>query len=232
MAPCGQKWGDRDLVQSRLPGIETNRLGLRAGRWFAVTYRQPESNRFHLVANCFTFSHARPAERHVGSEPVDTRAIEHAGQRRATGTAEYLLPSEAVLVDARPAWSAWTGTLLLAVLVCLGSLITAEPLVITVGVVAALLLVGYVWYQRRQVRYIVTDARVVVVTGITSRKTNEAWLEDVKGMQTGASFLERRLGHGHILVSREIRPRGSFLVAQLRGRGMKLGGIGNHEEID
>jgi hypothetical protein len=142
-----------------------------------------------------------------------------------------LLQGEEVLIDARPAWSAWTGTLLLAILIALGALITGESEVIGVGLLVSLILFGYVWYQRRKVRYLVTDSRVVVVTGITSRKTNEAWLEDVKGMQTGASFIERFLGHGHIMVSREILPRGSFLPGMLRGQGMKLGGISNYEQI-
>jgi len=153
------------------------------------------------------------------------------GHQQQYHNQDLLLPNEEVLIDARPAWSAWTGTLVVAALILIASLFTGESAAVGLGVVISLALVGYVWYQRRKVRYLVTNARVMVVTGITSRKTNEAWLEDVKGMQTGASFIERLLGHGHILISREILPRGSFLIGHLRGQGMKLGGIGNYEEV-
>lgn len=113
---------------------------------------------------------------------------------------------------------------------------TGGPAVL--GVFVALFIVGYVWYRRRRIRYIVTDYRVLVVTGITTQATNEAWLEDIKGMQTGASFFERLLGHGHITVSHEILPRNAalpglglvlpFLHLQA---GLELGGVHDYQKV-
>lgn len=156
-------------------------------------------------------------------------------QRRGAVSLDVLFPDEELLIDARPAWSAWAGLLIVAGLVVLGGLVSGDQAVIGVALVLALLLVGYVWYQRRRVRYLVTDRRVLVLTGITAKKTNEAWLDDVNGMQTGASFIERLLGHGHITLSREILPRGSMLPVSSfvpgTAKGMTLGGINNYEQI-
>jgi len=148
---------------------------------------------------------------------------------------DLLLPDEEVLIDARPAWTAWAGHLVLGGLILLAGLLANDQNVLVVSILAAGALAGYVWYQRRKVRYVITDLRVMVLTGITSKKTNEAWMEDVKGMQTGASWVERLLGHGHITVSREILPRGSLLpqsaMVGIGGKGMTLGGITNYEQI-
>ncbi|PSQ27337.1 hypothetical protein BRD03_07105 [Halobacteriales archaeon QS_9_68_17] len=141
-----------------------------------------------------------------------------------------LLDGEEILVDSRPAWSAWSFHLIAAGLLVVGSLLTSEPAAIGGGIVVAGVIAAYVWFQREKVRYLVTDRRIVVVTGISSRQTNETWMEDVRGMQTGASFVERILGHGHITVSDSILSRGSLMA--LSGiQGLTLGGISNYEEI-
>lgn len=142
----------------------------------------------------------------------------------------YLLDGEEVLFDARPAWTAWFKELAFAAAISLFGLITGEPSAIGLTVLVALLIAGYVAYQRMKVRYLVTDRRIVVATGISSRATNEAWLVDVRGMQTGASLLERLLGHGHICVSTSIVPRGSLLSFANLG-GMTLGGISDYQKI-
>jgi hypothetical protein len=158
-----------------------------------------------------------------------------------------LLPEEEVLIDARPAWSAFAGQLVVAGLVIIFGLLasgnrTTGNAPLGIAVVIALGIVGYVFYQRRKVRYLITDKRVLVLTGISSETTNEAWMEDVRGMQTGASFLERILGHGHISISTEIIPRTnslpglSLLFAAIplpgfQGAHMTLGGISDYEEV-
>ena len=155
---------------------------------------------------------------------------------------DALLPNEQVIVDERPAWTNWTLQLVLAFVILLASLAatstadTGGPAVL--GIVVALFIVGYVWYKRRKIRYLVTDYRILVVTGITTQATNEAWLEDIKGMQTGASFFERLLGHGHITVSHDILPRKSGLpglglllpFAQAHA-GLELGGVKDYQKI-
>jgi len=154
---------------------------------------------------------------------------------------DALLPKEKVIVDERPAWTNWIGILVLAVLILVGALVTQEPVVMGAALVVDLLLVGYVWYQRRRIRYLVTDRRILVVTGISAHATNEAWLEDVRGMQTGASFFERILGHGTITVSESILPRKASLPGvglltglipiALPGAGLTLGGVSDYDKI-
>lgn len=134
-----------------------------------------------------------------------------------------LLEGEEVLIDERPAWSAWSIHLIVAGLVLLGSIAVDQLLA---GVIGAGLIVAYVWYQRSKVTYVVTDRRIVVVTGHSSKSTNETWMEDVRGMQTGASAIERLLGHGHITISHAILPTGFG-----RFKGLTLGGVPNYEEI-
>lgn len=142
----------------------------------------------------------------------------------------YLLDGEEVLIDARPAWTAWFRELAIAAIILLLGLFTGRPGAIGGAIVVALLVAGYVAYQRMKVRYLVTDRRLIVATGISSNATNETWMVDIRGMQTGASLLERVLGHGHISVSSSIMSRGSLLsFAGLQG--LTLGGISNHQEI-
>ncbi|WP_135821787.1 PH domain-containing protein [Halostella litorea] len=169
---------------------------------------------------------------------ADGRAVQQQSQEPQRGRgqsidpdiASILIRGEEVLISTRPAWSAWSLHLFVAALAVLASLAVGETEVIAVGFLAAGGIVGYVWYQRKKVRYLVTDRRLIVVTGISSKQTNETWMEDVRGMQTGASFIERFLGHGHITVSESILPRGSLLA--LSGfRGLTLGGIPDYEEI-
>ncbi|QSX00781.1 PH domain-containing protein [Haloterrigena alkaliphila] len=138
-------------------------------------------------------------------------------------TSVPLLDGEEILIDERPAWSAWSVHLIVAGLVFLGSTVSDALLF---GVLGAGLIVGYVWYQRTKVTYVVTDRRVVIVTGHSSKSTNETWMEDVRGMQTGASALERLLGHGHITISHAVIPTGIG-----RFTGLTLGGVANYEEI-
>lgn len=153
---------------------------------------------------------------------------------------DALLPNEQIIVDERPAWTNWTLQLVLAGFVLLAALVAGsqEPALLVPGLVVGFLIVGYVWYRRRRIRYIVTDYRILVVTGLTAQATNEAWLEDIKGMQTGASFFERLLGHGHITVSHEILPRkaalpglGLFLPFVQLTPGLELGGVNDHQKI-
>jgi len=153
-------------------------------------------------------------------------------QNAPTGSGlPYIFEDEEVLIDARPAWTAWTLHLVVAGFFVLGGLLVDESGPQLAALVVAGALVAYVWYQRRKVRYLVTDKRIVVATGISSLATNEAWMVDVRGMQTGASFVERLLGHGHITVSTSILPRGSLLPFGGTFQGMTLGGIGNFEEV-
>jgi hypothetical protein len=161
-----------------------------------------------------------------------TESVQQSGRRSSLAQSDdpYLLDGEEILIDARPAWTAWFRQLAFAVLVFLFGLASGEPGAIGGTIVVALLIVGYVAYQRMKVRYLVTDRRIVVATGISSNATNEAWMVDIRGMQTGASLLERILGHGHISVSTSIMSQGA-LLSFAGFKGMTLGGISNHQKI-
>jgi hypothetical protein len=135
------------------------------------------------------------------------------------------LDGEEVLIDARPAWSAYMWYFVVAALVLLGGVASGGGAAIG-GILLAGIIVGYVYYLRQKVRYVVTDQRMMIVRGITSKSTNEAWMVDIVGLATGASLLERLLGHGHITVSRQIGATGVGPFG-----GMTFGGIHNHEEI-
>ncbi|AQL44504.1 hypothetical protein BV210_07335 [Halorientalis sp. IM1011] len=138
-----------------------------------------------------------------------------------------LMDGEEVLIDARPAWSAYSLQLLVAILAFVGGLAAGDEAVI-VGFLIAAAISGYVLYQRRKVRYVVTDRRMMKLTGISSKSTNEAWMLDVRGLKTGASLIERLLGHGHIVVSTDIMASG---FGRFRVSGMTFGGISNYEEV-
>ena len=143
-----------------------------------------------------------------------------------------LLEGEEVLIDARPAWSAYAFQIILATLFLLGGLAEGGSAVFG-GVILAGAVVGYVWWQRKKLRYVVTDRRMMKLMGISSRSTNEAWMQDVRGLQTGASIIERLLGHGHITVSTDIVSSAGSIpgLSVLAVNGMTFGGISNYEEI-
>jgi hypothetical protein len=149
------------------------------------------------------------------------------GGSRPTRASMPLMEGEEVLIDARPAWSAYSFHLLVAILAFVGGLAAGVEAVI-VGFVVAAAIAGYVFYQRRKVRYVVTDRRMMKLTGISSKSINEAWMLDVRGLKTGASLIERLLGHGHIVVSTDIMASG---FGRFRVSGMTFGGISNYEEV-
>lgn len=174
--------------------------------------------------------HRQEDDRQYDRESRDQQ-YEQGGYGRQPPTAEAkeasvpTLDGEEVLIDARPAWSAYMWYFVVAGLILLGGLFSGGNSAI-VGLLIAGAIAGYVYYLRQKVRYVVTDQRMMIVRGITSKATNEAWMVDIVGLSTGASLLERLLNHGHITVSRQIGPVGFGPFG-----GMTFGGIHNHEEI-
>lgn len=125
---------------------------------------------------------------------------------------------------------------IIAAVFLLGGIATFESGPFILGVIVAGAIVGYVWWQRRKLRYVVPDRRMLKVTGGGSRSTNEAWMTDIRGLQTGASLLERLLGHGHITVSTDIMttanvPILGLFISLVGQQGMSFNGIGNYQEI-
>jgi hypothetical protein len=177
-------------------------------------------------------SSTRQGQQHQQSAGDDAGAAQAGRQSPASQTGGVtqasvpLIDGEEVLIDARPAWSAFSLQIIAAVLIFVGGLAAGDAAVIG-GFVFAAFILGYVVYQRRKVRYVVTDRRMMQVMGISSSATSEAWMVDVRGLQTGASFIERFLGHGHITISTDIQGGG---LSRFRS-GMTFGGVSNYEEI-
>lgn len=172
-----------------------------------------------------------PDRQYDQDQQYDRRGSGQGGYERQPPTGEPqevsvpTLDGEEVLIDARPAWSAYMWYFLAAALVLLGGLFSGGNTAI-LGLLLAGIIVAYVYYLRQKVRYVVTNQRMMILRGITSKSTNEAWMVDIVGLSTGASLLERLLGHGHITVSRQI---GASSVGPFGG--MTFGGIHNHEDI-
>lgn len=136
-----------------------------------------------------------------------------------------LLDDEEIIIHARPAWSAFYKYFIIAGIVVLAGI--ANGIVgFLIGVIIAGAIGGYVFYLRQKLQYLVTDRRVMVIKGIASKDTTEAWMVDIEGLKTGSSLLERFLGHGHVKVSSQITSAGFGIFD-----GITFGGIDNHEEI-
>lgn len=145
--------------------------------------------------------------------------------RPGSGDSPPLLEDERVLVDARPTWWAWTTHLVVAALLALSGLAFGGEAVIG-GAVLGLTIVVYVAARRSRIRYLVTDRRIVVISGFSARKTNETWMEDVRGLQTRTTAFSRRQGYGTITISHAVLPQGFSRVT-----GLRLPGVPNHEAV-
>ncbi|ELY29999.1 hypothetical protein C500_10324 [Natrialba magadii ATCC 43099] len=165
-------------------------------------------------------------DEHKEGETVQSRT--DSGSGSSSKDESYLLDDETVLVDTRPTWWGWTGYLALAgMFVGLGLLLSlVEVAVGLLTLVPGVLLVGYVWYQRTYQRYLVTDRRIIVSTGMTTRTTNETWVEDVSGLQTKTTSFSRSRGYGTITVSHTVTPSGFSL-----GGDLQLQGVPNYADV-
>ncbi|OIB55594.1 PH domain-containing protein [Natrialba sp. SSL1] len=146
----------------------------------------------------------------------------------SSGDEPFCLDDETVLVDTRPTWWGWTGSLTLAgMFVGFGLLLSFVELAVgLLALVPGVLIAGYVWYQRTYQRYLVTDRRIIVVTGMTTRTTNETWVEDVSGLQTKTTSFSRSRGYGTITVSHTVTPSGFGM-----GGDLQLQGVPNYEQV-
>lgn len=117
-----------------------------------------------------------------------------------------LLEGEEVLHNVRPSWSNWAGWIVGSVLLMF---VLVGFLTILVPILA-----------RRNSRYVVTTERVIHKTGILGTSTNEYRIEDIRQLQTGASWSEKLAGHGNIRFS---TGAGGSLIT--------FGGVPNYEGI-
>lgn len=116
-----------------------------------------------------------------------------------------LLQDESTIHDIRPSWARWSGLLVIGLIATLAA----------VGIVILL----YVWLKRRSTRYIVTNQRLIEVTGILGTNTTEYRIGDIRQIQTGAAWGEKVLGHGNLQFS-----TGSATM-------ITFNGVPNHQEV-
>lgn len=95
-----------------------------------------------------------------------------------------LLQDEEILHDLRPSWSRWGGLLIVGLFLSLALF----------GVV----ILAYVWLARKNSRYVVTNQRIIEVSGILGTTTTEYRIADLRQLQTGASWGEKIMGHGNL----------------------------------
>lgn len=98
-----------------------------------------------------------------------------------------LLQDEEIIHDLRPSWARWSVALV-------------------IGVVTSIMLIGlvilaYVWLARKNSRYVVTNQRILEVSGILGSSTTEYRISDIRQLQTGASWAEKVIGHGNLQFS-------------------------------
>lgn len=95
-----------------------------------------------------------------------------------------LLQDEEIIHDLRPSWAKWSGLL-------------AIGIILTFFIFGVAIL-AYVWLARKNSRYVVTNQRIIEVTGIMGTTTTEYRVADLRQLQTGASWGEKVMGHGNL----------------------------------
>jgi hypothetical protein len=116
-----------------------------------------------------------------------------------------LLQDENTIHDIRPSWSRWSGALLIGIL--------------TSFIGLGLIIIAWVWLKRKNTRYIVTNQRLLEVSGIMGTSTTEYRIADIRQIQTGATWSEKTLGHGNLQFSTGTASMITF------------NGIPNHQEV-
>lgn len=129
--------------------------------------------------------------------------------RRGTGS---LAPGEVLLVDARPHWARVIPAALAAPVIVGGTsfLVAVVPAggyrtdlraaIAGAGLVLAILACLRPWLRWRTTRYLVTDRRVAVRSGVLGRRGRDMPLRAVTDVSFRRSLLERLLGSGTVVL--------------------------------
>lgn len=116
-----------------------------------------------------------------------------------------LLQDEEIIHDLRPSWSKWGGALVIGL--------------VTSIFIVGLFVLGWVWLARKNSRYVVTNQRIVEISGILGTSTTEYRISDLRQLQTGASWSEKFLSVGNLQFS----TGGATTIT--------FHGIPNHQEV-
>lgn len=98
-----------------------------------------------------------------------------------------LLQDEEIIHDLRPSWSKWGGAIILGAVTSFFGI--------------GLIILAFVWLARKNSRYVVTNQRIMEVSGILGTSTTEYRIADLRQLQTGASWGEKIMGHGNLQFS-------------------------------
>lgn len=120
--------------------------------------------------------------------------------KASTDGIQLIDDEEIVLENRHPSWTEWAGAVLLGVIILLGGLATADINGIIAGILFGGGLLAYVYFARRNSRYIVTTERVKKKVGLLRTKTGEARHEDIRSIGTESGFIEGLIGKGSVLI--------------------------------
>ena len=119
-------------------------------------------------------------------------AANRAGGKGGLPGGVELRAGEQVLYQGRPSWRAllsfYAGGLLLAVVVF--------GVLVALAIAAGTLLIG--WFMRVSTRYLITDQRLRISTGIVRRNVQETRLARVQNVNYSQGVLDRVVGVGHV----------------------------------
>lgn len=113
------------------------------------------------------------------------------------------LSGEIVLENRNPAYVNWWKSLAIGALfalTALGAAAGGDVSGLITSVVIAGLIGAYVYYSRKQSRYVVTDQRVLKQTGLIRSKSEETRVSDIKGISTNQGIIERIASTGTVQV--------------------------------
>ena len=121
--------------------------------------------------------------------------------------AKNLLPNESIVYVTRLHWFIYLRPLLfLAIAACLAVAADSQPhlnpLFLGAGIAAVLGLLDFFWrwIVRRSSEFAVTDARVLIKTGIVRRTSLEIIITKIESIEVSQGIMGRIFGYGSITV--------------------------------
>ena len=126
------------------------------------------------------------------------------GKERSLPGGGELRAGEDVLYQGRPSWRAlltfYAAGLVLAVVVFVVLVplldVGAVGVLVAIVIAAGTILIG--WLRRVSTRYLITDQRLRITTGIVRRDVQETRLARVQNVNYQQGVLDRMLGVGHV----------------------------------
>jgi len=149
---------------------------------------------------------------------------------RPTGTERYLIPDERAEIETRRHWMILAGPVLksLAVIAVAMFLLSSDPYSDTTRNIAALALLGVAGYLGYQIvewrmdHFVVTNRRVLLVSGVLTKKTAVMPLLKVTDLTYEQTPIARILGYGTFLFESAGQDQALSRVSHLPGGPRQL----------